>query len=854
MNKIDIMLISETHATDRTYLNIIGFKCIFANHPSNKAFGGAAIIIKASLNFCELQPAVSDAIQVAMVDMQFMNERVIISAVYCRPRFNLKETDFDLLFSNFGSKFIAGGDFNSKNTIWGSRLSNPKGRELLKCINKNDINFISGGSPTYWPSDPLKTPDLIDLFFFKNFHRNNFAIENSTDLTSDHSPLILTVCSAILKTEIPKKILVGKFRNEMSKNINLKISLKSSEEIETAVDYLTNTILAGINNCSTNVDTIINSQQYSAEIRNLIADKRKLRARWQVTRHPSTKTELNRLTKRLKHLLKIAREVNFNNKLKFLTPNADTHYSLWKEIKHTKQPVKRNEPILSSSGIWLKGDKEKAQEFLNIYTNQFTPNNQNRNLDQIQEFQNLIDSPISRFGELQNISIKEAFSQIKNLNIKKAPGPDQITARLVKILPYSGVALLTYIFNACLRLGHFPQQWKQAKIISILKPGKSPTTCESYRPISILSIFSKLFEKLVLQRMMPYMCDKIPDHQFGFRTGHGTPEQCHRIVDYIRKSMEKKEYCGGVFLDVSKAFDKVWHTGLLYKLRTMFPGRLFELIKSFLINRTFFVQIGTDRSDVGPITAGVPQGSVLGPHLYVIFTADMPTIEGGVNATYADDTAFLFSHKNPQIVSNTLQNHLFKIEEWITTWNIKINSEKSNHCVFTLNKKESPPLNFMNCTMPRTEIVKYLGIHIDSKLTFKFHVIKKRKELDIIRRKYYFLLNSKSPLSLENKLAIYKYIIKPVFIYCIPIWGQASDSNIKIIQRFQNITLRVCTGAPNYISNETLHRELKIPTIREEITKFSEKFKDRLENHLNPLAQDLVRNQLSDSRLRKKFL
>ena len=414
MNKIDIMLISETHATDRTYLNIIGFKCIFANHPSNKAFGGAAIIIKASLNFCELQPAVSDAIQVAMVDMQFMNERVIISAVYCRPRFNLKETDFDLLFSNFGSKFIAGGDFNSKNTIWGSRLSNPKGRELLKCINKNDINFISGGSPTYWPSDPLKTPDLIDLFFFKNFHRNNFAIENSTDLTSDHSPLILTVCSAILKTEIPKKILVGKFRNEMSKNINLKISLKSSEEIETAVDYLTNTILAGINNCSTNVDTIINSQQYSAEIRNLIADKRKLRARWQVTRHPSTKTELNRLTKRLKHLLKIAREVNFNNKLKFLTPNADTHYSLWKEIKHTKQPVKRNEPILSSSGIWLKGDKEKAQEFLNIYTNQFTPNNQNRNLDQIQEFQNLIDSPISRFGELQNISIKEAFSQIKN--------------------------------------------------------------------------------------------------------------------------------------------------------------------------------------------------------------------------------------------------------------------------------------------------------------------------------------------------------------------------------------------------------------------------------------------------------
>lgn len=135
MNKIDIMLISETHATDRTYLNIIGFKCIFANHPSNKAFGGAAIIIKASLNFCELQPAVSDAIQVAMVDMQFMNERVIISAVYCRPRFNSKKLIL-IYCSNFGSKFIAGGDFNSKILYGGPDCQIPKAENYLSALTK----------------------------------------------------------------------------------------------------------------------------------------------------------------------------------------------------------------------------------------------------------------------------------------------------------------------------------------------------------------------------------------------------------------------------------------------------------------------------------------------------------------------------------------------------------------------------------------------------------------------------------------------------------------------------------------------------------------------------------------------
>jgi hypothetical protein len=177
------------------------------------------------------------------------------------------------------------------------------------------------------------------------------------------------------------------------------------------------------------------------------------------------------------------------------------------------------------------------------------------------------------------------------------------------------VKYLNQLFNAVLFLTYFPAQWKVAQIILILKPGKPPNALPSYRPISLLPLVSKVFEKLLLKRLLPLDETNrlIPNHQFGFQSRHSTIQQTHRIVHRIAQAIEHKHYCSAAFLDVSQAFDKVWHIGLLYKLRRTLPPNYFLLLQSYLHQRNFLVKVASAYTPLSPIHAGVPQGSVLGP-------------------------------------------------------------------------------------------------------------------------------------------------------------------------------------------------------------------------------------------------
>lgn len=390
----------------------------------------------------------------------------------------------------------------------------------------------------------------------------------------------------------------------------------------------------------------------------------------------------------------------------------------------------------------------------------------------------------------------------------------------------------------------------------IPKPGKPENVVTSYRPISLLVTFSKIFERILLKRLLPVLESKniIPEHQFGFRHKHGTPEQCHRIVSHIRDALENKMYCSGVFLDIQQAFDKVWLNGLYYKLKKVLPTPLYLLLKSFLSNRHFYVKVNEDISDIYEISAGVPQGSVLGPILYTIYTSDIPVAENVIIATYADDTAILASNLCPDKASNFVQKQLNEIEKWLNKWNVKINTEKSVHVTFTLGRRDCPCLTLNNSTIPQSQTVKYLGLHIDRRLIWKNHIKAKKEHLKIKTNKLYWLIGSKSQLSIQNKILIYKAILKPVWTYGIQLWGTASNSNIEILQRYQSKTLRCIIEAPWFVSNKTIHDDLNIPTVKDEISRFSAKYLDRLSNHINPLAISLLDDTHEVRRLKRHHI
>ena len=187
----------------------------------------------------------------------------------------------------------------------------------------------------------------------------------------------------------------------------------------------------------------------------------------------------------------------------------------------------------------------------------------------------------------------------------------------------------------------------------------------------------------------------------------------------MSQTLEKKKYCSAVFLDIQQAFDKVWHEGLLYKLEKILPHPYYTISKSYLTNRQFIVKCPGATSATFPIESGIPQGSVLGPLLFSIYTADLPVSNEVTIATFADDTALLAIHADPAIASSTLQRSLDSMEKWFQKWGFKINEKKSSHVTFMLRKQTCPQVTINNTIIPSKDSVKYLGMNLDRRLTWK---------------------------------------------------------------------------------------------------------------------------------------
>lgn len=851
---IDICLVSETHMTNQSYLKIRGYKTYHTIHPDNQAKGGSAVIIKENINHYEERHLQRNDIQLTAVGVIATKQKLKVGAVYCPPRHNLKKEDYLTLLTHLGERFIIGGDYNSKHVDWGSRLTTTKGRELRKAIQETNCNHHSTGKPTYWPTDTNKIPDLLDFFITRKVSPNFTDVEENFDMDSDHSAAILTLSETVIK-RVARATLTNRttdwqsFQIDLQNKINLNISLRTAQELEEATESFTRLIQTVAHNNTKEITHITKGVNYPFEIRELVREKRRARRRWQQSRDPADKAVLNRTTQKLRREIQKLKEETVNSYLQGLSAYSDTDHSLWKATKKIKRTITSVPPIKSNHGSWAREDKQKADLFAQHLAEVFTPNQA-----QTHHLTNYIDNPNSE--KIRPTSPKEVAEQIRShLNPNKAPGFDLITGQILKHLPRKGITMLTYLFNAAFRLRFVPSCWKVAEVIMLLKPGKQPNDVKSYRPISLLPIVSKLFEKLLLKRLRPIIDNNnlIPDFQFGFRQKHSTIDQVHRITDIIEYALEGKQVCSAVFLDVAQAFDKVWHKGLILKLNKILPKQYVEVVTSYISGRCFRIKQENQYSDLMEIKAGVPQGSVLGPVLYLLYTSDIPKTKSATVAMFADDTALLAVGKEQRLSTKLLQTASNEIVKWTKQWRIKLNETKSVHVNFT-NKllKDPPTLDINGTVIPYENNAKYLGMTLDAKLRWKAHIRKKMEELGIKYRLHYWLIGRNSKLSTANKLLIYNQILKPVWLYGIQLWGCASDSNIKRIQTFQNKVLRNIVNAPWYVRNLDLHRDLRTPTVSEEIKRFAKKHKARLQHHINREALQLLTNQHHVRRLKRK--
>lgn len=840
--RIDIGLLTETHLKEDSRCYIPGYTLYRCTHPTGTAKSGSAIIIRHGIKHFPKPNYQKTYIQSASVEVTTVSGNVTFASVYCPPNHPFTTIEYTHFFQSLGNNFIAGGDYNSKHQQFGCRVTTPRGNALYNCVTSKRLFCYSPNEPTYYPTDPQRQPDILDVFVSSRFLPYHL-ISVLPDLSSDHSPVMLTIDSQPLHINPRESLTVGavnwnQFRDMLDNTTHLSVRLKTQTEVENAVEMFTQQVQEACwvssNHHSSTSGAVQNIPLY---IREMIVAKRRCRRAWQNNRYPGLKTNLNRLTKLLKTILRQYREDKFMTFTERLTTQ---NKSLWYTARRLLNYPTPSHCIQNPNGEWVKTNGEKAEAFAKHLYNIFQPHDMTHPYHD--EVISSLETPLQLSLPPKHITPREVELAIKKLPAGKAPGYDLITATILRHLPRRSILFITYIFNSILRLSHFPIQWKFSVITLFHKPGKPHHLPSSYRPISLLPLLSKLLEKLLLVRIQPYLTETmaIPHHQFGFRSEHSTIQQCHRIINEISSAFETKQYCCAVFLDVSQAFDRVWHAGLLFKLKRILPDSLYLLIKSYLENRSFKVKQGDEFSNLYSVRAGVPQGSVLGPTLFSVSVNDMPTKESTLLAMFADDAAIIASDPDPTTASRKVQDHIQDIEQWLKQWRIAINEAKSQHATFTLRHLNCPPIYINNIQLLHTSTVKYLGIHLDRRLTWSTHVTKTRQTMKTRFYQLKRLFNTRSRLSFKNKLTLYKAMIRPIWTYGVQLWGSAKPAHTKRIQAIQNKILRTITDCPFYVTNHTLHNDLQVPYVidiaRLSYTSLHKKFR----THANPLVQNLT--------------
>ncbi|GBM48234.1 RNA-directed DNA polymerase from mobile element jockey [Araneus ventricosus] len=585
---------------------------------------------------------------------------------------------------------------------------------------------------------------------------------------------------------------------------------------------------------------------FNAELVKLNKDRNLARKMFQNSRNPALKRILNKLNKKIIKLSEKIENESLNNKL----VNINTYDGkLWNFVKSFKSK-KQNIPTLNDTANIALTDIEKANCLANSLETQFT-------LYNISDINT--ENSVKRFVEnfrILNVkcadtdlpSPSEVLGCIKKLKNNKAPGIDSISNMMIRNLSHNVIFYLTFLFQKILTLGHFPQRWKTATVVPILKPGKDPTQPSSYRPISLLSSISKIAENIILTRFNKHLTDNniLCNEQFGFRPNLSNSHQLLRVAEFVYEGFTNKQKTGAVFLDIQKAFDRVWQDALIHKIISYnTPTYLNKIIDSYLQNRNFCVKVNNELSDLKNIAAGVAQGSKLGPILFSCFINDIPKQFNTLFCMYADDTAILARHKNPNFIKLALDRHIHALEGWFIKWKITINATKTEAIMFHKNWISNmihkfPRVKIQNKIIPWSKEVKYLGVILDPRLTWKPHFLYVRCKFWANTRKLFPLIARNSRLDREAKILIYTAYLRPILTYAALVWGCAANTNLKILEVLQNKTIRTICNATWYMSNTDIRKDLKYPSLRDFIKKLSANFFKNINLYDNPAIKDIA--------------
>lgn len=421
-------------------------------------------------------------------------------------------------------------------------------------------------------------------------------------------------------------------------------------------------------------------------------------------------------------------------------------------------------------------------------------------------FTSYLDKPRLHSMFCEPLEAEELFKLIENLNTHKSPGPDGIAPKLIKEIAPLILQPLLYLFNLSLSTGTFPDTLKLAKVIPIYKKGERHLP-SNYRPISLLSIFSKLLEKVMHKRLYSYLQGNniLYRYQFGFRKNHSTALALIDVVDSMYRHLDNNETVIGLYLDLQKAFDTVNHKILLQKLNNYgIRGIVLDWFKSYLSRRNQFTTVNTCNSEILSINCGVPQGSVLGPLLFLIYVNDIRNAAPEAKIKlFADDTNVFIHGRDKDHVVLQANKCINKLNYWFLANRLSINIDKTYYTVFGSGRADKDiKINLSGTNIQRVTSCKYLGVLIDEELKWVENIEYIYNKLIKYIGIFYKLQNILPATVLRN---IYFAFVHPHLLYAIEIYGNAATSQLDKLLKLNNKLLRILQKRDMYTKIKELY-------------------------------------------------
>jgi hypothetical protein len=751
-------------------------------------------------------------------------------------------------YSNTNAEFILTGDFNI---------------DLLKMHQKENVNdfmemLLSHGMlpkitlPTRFAQS---SETLIDNCFVKL--SSNFAKTTSGILLnniSDHQPYFVTF--DFLKLTKDKVKYVKVFKNTTETRLRFKTELErmcsmslfktgSHDDPNNNYNILNNVIQTALDKHMPTKYMKYKKHKHkksdwiTSGIIRSIKFRDKLYQRLRAT--PTTDTLYNTFKTNLRTynciLKQSIRKANVNYYKSSFQKYKDDMKNTWNVIKEiiNKSKSKSDYPENFIINELEVSDLKTIADGFNQYFVDIGPKLAEK-IQTASNFESYLQVTVNSTFQFENITEDTILGIIKRLKPKTSFGWDRMSNKLLKYVADELVPFLTLIINQMLNTGIFPDKLKMAKVLPIYKKGDC-RKFENYRPVSVLPSVSKVFERVIHNQLYSYFdtSNLLYNSQYGFRCQHSTELAALETLDRIINAMDKNETPLNIYLDLSKAFDTLDHKILIKKLSYYgLQGLSVKLMENYLDNRFQYVTFGETNSDLLNIRTGVPQGSILGPLLFIVYLNDViEACDMFTPVIYADDTS-LFAilevfGQNQQGIDLNMNNELASISNWFKANRLSINGSKTKAMIFhTVNRYVTyPNLQLDGVNIQFVNEFNYLGINFDSNITWKSHV---QKIFNKISRTSGIMAKLKHYLPSDILKIIYNSLVFPYLNYGIIVWGIAANK----LHKLQKKAIRIINGAAYNAHSQPLFKKLEILTL-EDIKKLQDlKFIFKLENNSLP--------------------